>query len=312
MENSTIPPESQIRPTFDTPHEDHEPELYLSKRNVETLDTLDDITDEKIQFFHEEGYLSIQQAIDPSEVEAAKQAMWDLIDGKQPEFKGVQIEGKDRYPTDGTSEDDHFVSNRSKLREKFYALPLLERRDTVRKLFNFVDHNYHLKYLSEHPGILSVLNRIMGEPPVLFQDMALMKPPHGGREKPWHQDNAYFNLPTETTTTGVWIALDEATPENGGLHLIPGSHREGPMLHFKRRDWQICDTDVQTKRGCLVPLKPGGCLIWHGLVQHGSPLNQSADRRRALQYHYKPQSTPDITGDERLSIYGGEGLGVEC
>ena len=56
--------------------------------------------------------------------------------------------------------------------------------------------------------------------------MALLKPPRG-REKPWHQDHAYFNLPLDTPIVGVWIALDEATPENGCMHVIPGSHREG-------------------------------------------------------------------------------------
>ena len=75
-----------------------------------------------------------------------------------------------------------------------------------------------------------------------------------------------FNLPEGTTVVGVWIALDEATPENGCLHVIPGSNIEGPMIHFKRRDWQICDTDVPIGRDTMVPLKPGGCLFWHGLT----------------------------------------------
>jgi len=146
---------------------------------------------------------------------------------------------------------------------------------------------------------------------LLFQDMALLKPPQG-REKPWHQDCAYFNMPLGTMITGVWIALDEATPDNGCLHIIPGSHREGPKHHFKRRDWQICDTDVEVKRDVTVPLKPGGCLIWHGMTHHGSPTNLSGTRRRALQFHYKPLSTVDIPKEERLGIFGGEMAGAEC
>ena len=283
---------SQEDVPLDEPRENHAPDLYHYDTYAETLDTLDDITDEQIRFFHEQGYLSVQHVLEPSEVEAAGQAMWDLIDGNRPDFRGVQVEGK--------------------MRKKFPTLPPQERRDAVRKIAKFIDYDDHLKALTEHPGILQVLTRIMGEPPVLFQDMGLMKPPYVGREKPWHQDNAYFNLPVETTTVGVWIALDEATPENGCLHIVPGSHREGPMPHFRRRDWQICDTDARVDRDVLVPLKPGGCLFWHGLTHHGSPTNHTADRRRALQYHYKPASTPDITVDDRLGIYGGEGLGIEC
>jgi hypothetical protein len=43
----------------------------------------------------------------------------------------------------------------------------------------------------------------------LFQDMSMVKPP-GGREKPWHQDSAYFNLPKSTPVVGVWIALGQS------------------------------------------------------------------------------------------------------
>ena len=154
--------------------------------------------------------------------------------------------------------------------------------------------------------------QLMGENPVLFQEMALLKPPHIGREKPWHQDCAYFDLPLETSVVAIWIALEEATPENGCLHLIPGSHRSGPMPHFKRRDWQICDTDVAVDRGVMVPLKPGGCLFWHGLLHHGSPANHSSLSRRALQYHYKPASAEESSKEERLQLFGGEVAGAQC
>ena len=153
---------------------------------------------------------------------------------------------------------------------------------------------------------------MMDDTPVLFQDMGLIKHPHIGREKPWHQDCAYFNYPVGTTVVGVWIAIDAATEENGCLHIIPGSHREGPIPHFRRRDWQICDTDVAVPRNVTVPLGPGGCLFWHGMTHHGSPTNRSAHRRRALQYHYRPESTVEMTTKERLAIFGGDELGVTC
>ena len=145
--------------------------------------------------------------------------------------------------------------------------------------------------LAQHPQMIAVLARLIGATPELFQDQALLKPPLIGREKPWHQDNAYFNLPPETAVVGVWIALDEATPENGCMYVIPGWHRAGPVVHFKRRDWQICDTDVAADAAWTVPLKPGGCLIFHGLLHHGTPPSRSPQRRRALQFHYKPAGT---------------------
>ena len=110
----------------------------------------------------------------------------------------------------------------------------------------------------------------------MSQDMALIKPPLVGSEKPWHQDQAYFNIPQGQTVVGVWIALDEAVPENGCMYIIPGSHTEGPVIHFKRRDWQICDTTV-AMTAIAVPLKPGGALLFHCLLHHGTPPSRSTD-----------------------------------
>ena len=67
------------------------------------------------------------------------------------------------------------------------------------------------------------------------------------------------------------------------------------MDHFKRRDWQICDTDVAVDRDVAVPLKPGGVLFWHGMTHHGSPRNRSGLRRRALQLHYRPRGVAETT-----------------
>src|SRR5690606_10593011 len=161
----------------------------------------------------------------PEEVEAGLNGLVDLIAGKRPDFKGIMFEAA--------------------ARDKIDTLTPEERQDYVRKLAWFVEYDERLKALSHHPALLSVLARIMGE-------------------EAWHQDFAYFNLPLGTQVVGVWIALDEALVENGCMHVIPGTHREGPVVHFQRRDWQICDTDVQVQRSVAIPLKPGSLLLFDG------------------------------------------------
>ncbi|MXV81957.1 phytanoyl-CoA dioxygenase family protein [Candidatus Poribacteria bacterium] len=250
------------------------------------------VTDADIEYFHRNGYLVINDAFSAAEIEDALAGMIHLMDGKCPDFRAIQFEPK-------------LVKQKNTLEGQ-------ERRDAIRKIFGFVDYEPRLNAMAAHAGLHSVLEKMMGDTSELFQDMALVKPPRHGSEKPWHQDLAYFNLPMQTTVVGVWIALDEATPENGCLHVIPGSNIEGPMIHFKRRDWQICDTDVPVGRDTMVPLKPGGCLFWHGLTHHGSPANQSEQRRRALQLHYKPASAGEITTQERMDVYGSEGKEVDC
>ena len=266
--------------------------LYEYHETAVGIDGYESITDDDIEFFHRRGYLVVNNAFTPEEVAGSLDAMLDLIHGKHPNYKGIQFE--------------------SVARRMVEDLPPEEKQDYVRKISAFVKFDERLMAMAEQPKLKALVERIIGETPVLYQDQALIKPPKIGREKPWHQDNAYFNLPPETTVVGVWIALDEATPENGCMHIIPATHVQGPVVHFKRRDWQICDTWVATNHTVAVPLKPGGMLLFHGLLHHGTPPTRSEKRRRALQFHYKPASIEMVNPKDRLAVFGSEGKDVTC
>jgi len=267
--------------------------LYQFSASSEGIDGgFDGVTDAHVQQFHEQGYLVVRRAFSQEVVQQALDGLLYLMDGNCQEFRGIQFEPKLVKAKD--------------------ELTVVERRDAVRKLFNFVAYDPRLKALAEDSALIGVLSRLVNDAPLLFQDMALCKPPNFGSEKPWHQDCAYFNVPLGTAVVGVWIALDRADAENGCMHIIPGSHREGPKIHFKRRDWQICDTDVPVQRDVMAPLEPGGCLFFHGLLHHGTPANRSNNRRRALQFHYKPRSAGAVTTEERMQVFGSEGKSVTC
>lgn len=268
------------------------PDLYRAQQAASGVSGFAAVDDQQIALFHEQGYLIVHDAFTGVEVADALDGVLDLIGGTYPAYHGVQYE--------------------KNTRELVAGLPAEQRQDVVRKLFKMVEYEQRITALAQHPQMIALITRLAGDTPVLFQDQALLKPPLIGREKPWHQDNAYFNVPPETAVVGVWIALDEATPENGCMYVIPGSHHEGPVIHFKRRDWQICDTDVAADNAWTVPLKPGGCLIFHGLLHHGTPPTRSSQRRRALQFHYKPASATQIEAEQRLAIFGSEGKDVTC
>ena len=251
------------------------------------------LTDADVQAFHERGYLVVRQALTPEEVASSLEGIRDLIAGSRPDFTHLQFENA--------------------VRDRIDELTTDERQDAIRKIMWFVDYDERLRAIAEHPEMLAVLRRIIGHDALtMFQDMALTKPPRIGREKPWHQDMAFFDLPIDTTVAGVWIALDPVGLDNGCMMLLPGSHQLGPHVHFRRRDWQICDTDVPRKAAVAVPMEPGDALIFHGLIHHGTPANRSDRRRRALQFHYRPASAEETSEADRLAIYGSEGKGVEC
>ncbi|MDF2722499.1 MAG: phytanoyl-CoA dioxygenase family protein, partial [Paenibacillus sp.] len=185
---------------------------------------------------------------------------------------------------------------------------------SVRKLHKFIDTCPALHHICYHPKILSILERIFGEPPRFGEDQALLKPPSpdAGIEKPWHQDMAYSNFSYTKMVAGVWVALDEATAENGCMHVIPRSHMNGPVPHYAVRDWQLCDTVVDVHKDEMVPLKPGGLMIFSGLLHHGTPPNLSNQRRRALQFHYAPESAKKMTSEEYKIVFTNEMTKAEC
>jgi phytanoyl-CoA hydroxylase len=142
--------------------------------------------------------------------------------------------------------------------------------------------------------------------------MALVKPPFIGGEKPWHQDDAYFSVEPLDAVCGIWIALDEATEANGCMHVIPGAHRDGPRIHVHDRDCEIEAECLDLSRVVPVPLPPGGAMFFHGLLPHQTPPNQSPDRRRALQFHYRSRTSQIISKEEYSRLFAENGTPASC
>lgn len=287
MNSTTAPTE------FDHGAALHAPELYRPEKIAAALPGLGAIGAFEITRYREQGFLSVEGAFSPTEVAAGIAGLMELVMRPPAGFTGILFEAK--------------------ARELLPTLNQEQRQDAVRRLAYFVEFEPRLRALSHHPRLLAVVRTLLGgREPQLFQDMALLKPPLLGREKPWHQDHAYFDYPLGTPIVGVWIALDEATIENGCMQVLPGRHREGPLTHFQRRDWQICDDAILGMESTAIPLRPGGLLLFDGLLPHGTPHNRSALRRRALQFHYAPAGVTKAPAGARLAAFGSEGKNVTC
>lgn len=111
---------------------------------------------------------------------------------------------------------------------------------------------------------------------------------------PWHQDFAYWGGATKYS---VWIALEDATPENGCLKVIPGSHTR-VVDHSNIRDVngfanRILDDELEGYEVASVPLDTGDALVFHDCLLHSSYPNTSGRERWSFIPTYRDASIPD-------------------
>ncbi|QGQ94331.1 phytanoyl-CoA dioxygenase family protein [Paenibacillus psychroresistens] len=268
--------------------EENNQQYYRYDQIAEKLHGLDAVDEEQIIKYRNQGYLAVEEVLTLEEVKKSIDALLELINTRS---RGARIElymkTWDELKTDE------------------------ERELAVRKVSNFVENDEWLKGIANHPGIMAKLELILGEKPKLAQAIALLKPP-GGLDIPWHQDMSVGGLAYDKTVIGVWIALDEAELENGCMHVIPGSHAGGAIPHYALRSWQLCGRDIPVEEDVAVTLKPGGLMLFHGLIKHGTPHNLSAKRRRALQFHYVGISAKKLVPAEYKRMFTNDMTSAEC
>ncbi|MCX6381963.1 MAG: phytanoyl-CoA dioxygenase family protein [Armatimonadetes bacterium] len=154
-----------------------------------------------------------------------------------------------------------------------------------------------LRYLLD-PRIEGVLCTLLEDEPIAAQTMFYFKPP-GARGQALHQDNFYLRV-KPGVCLGAWLALDDATPENGGIVVVPESHRLDiicPTSADLTRSF-VTDRVIVPKEYVELPLHlhSGDMLFFHGNLIHGSYPNESRTLfRRAFICHYIPRRSLEVS-----------------
>ncbi len=152
-----------------------------------------------------------------------------------------------------------------------------------------------LRDLSRHPRILELCAELIGPDVRLYWDQAVYKKPEKPRRVPWHQDNGYVYVEPQAYLT-VWVALTDATLENGCPTLAPGRHLLGTLAH-----WYVdplgheCLTDVPDAIAVEVPA--GGAVVFSSLTPHLTGPNTSDAVRKAWILQYAPDGADVLEGD---------------
>lgn len=224
-------------------------------------DGIETLSDEAFEQYQQEGYLVVEGALSDDEVDRVVERLRAYSHG-------------DREPTFETmlepEIDPDEVENEGDTVRKFEGLSMV-RDDGV-----FHD-------LAHHDAIVSVARDLLGPHLKLLRSAAMMKPPNVGSEKGLHQDAAYYPIQPRDHVT-VWIALDEATPENGCMTVVPGAHMDGLMDHSTvdyDTDILIRDSPYEADDFVELPMEPGDALFTHCLMPHRTAPNTTDSWRRA-------------------------------
>jgi phytanoyl-CoA hydroxylase len=229
-------------------------------------------TPSEVEEFKEKGYILGPRVYDDREADALRDRMMTVLEGRsrnRPEMVSNML-----------GEESPKV---------VYQIVNIWEADDL-----FREHLYH-------PDICARVAQLMDYPVLrVWHDQIQYKPPRVGGPTDWHQDHPYWPIIQPPDLISAWVALEDATVENGCMRMVPGSHKWGahkggtigtdPDTFEPTPDLDALPPDIKIE---IVPceVKKGQVMFHHCLTWHGSPWNRSERGRPAIAVHYMPGYT---------------------
>jgi ectoine hydroxylase-related dioxygenase (phytanoyl-CoA dioxygenase family) len=218
------------------------------------------LRDEQVRFFHEYGYLSGVRILTDEQVEQLRGELQELFDPAHP--------GNDLF------HEYHSNESPDPSRVLFHALGAWR-----------IKPGFH--DLLWHRAFTVPASQLLGGGVRFWHDQLFCKPAQHGGVVAWHQDYSYWTRTRPMAHLTCWIALDDATRDNGCLQYVPGSHRwELLPITGLAGDMDAIQTVLSEEqrrqfRPVAVELKKGHASFHHPLMVHGSYANSTDRPRRA-------------------------------
>ncbi len=235
---------------------------------------------EQRRFYAEQGYLVIPDLLDRRILARLRSALADVLRGA-------------RRVTRST--------------EKFLVVKGPDKGYHVTRVRDPIKHHRTFYDLVFHRRILDVVENLIGPDLQLQQSRLILKPRGPNVWFDWHQDYPAYPH-TNFDLLIVTVYLDDSTPANGCLTIIPGSHRLGPLPHrfiFEGASrTQLADKRVVADRArwLQTPVPAGGIEVHHGNLLHSSAVNRTDGPRTTLQLWYRAADNVQIGGS--IDFYG--------
>ena len=237
------------------------------------------LSPEQVQFFHEQGYLAGIRLLNDAQVETLCAEVSALA---EPDHPG---------------------------RPLFYEYNSNESTDPNTVLFHAlgawrVSPAFH--DLLWNPAFVVAASQLLGGPVRFWHDQLFCKPPRHGGVVAWHQDYSYWTRTQPMAHLTCWIALDDATRENGCLQYVPGSHRWSllpkPALagSMDALDSVLTPEQRADFRHVPIELARGEATFHHPLMVHGSLANVSDRPRRGAVINVVRDGVRSVSDDPLL------------
>ncbi len=154
---------------------------------------------------------------------------------------------------------------------------------------HLAEHDEQIEAFARRPEFVKLATELLGPDTDLYWNQSVFKMPEGEKEFPWHQDDGYTAVSPSPYLT-LWLALNDATPENGCISAMPGSHKNGVVPHKQSPLGLVCHDADDPDQGVQVPVKAGSIAAFWSTTMHKSGVNRSRGPRKAyiLQYSKAP------------------------
>jgi ectoine hydroxylase-related dioxygenase (phytanoyl-CoA dioxygenase family) len=258
------------------------------------------LDDQQLEQFREDGYLVVDEVLDPETVldpviEEYEQllsqlgARWISEGRLAPDAPAATFQ--DRIISAYRAGLDYFQPMDISLPggeispdTPFHAGPAIFRLMTDDNLLDTVEAIIGPENTS------NPIQHVRIKPPVMDLDTSEIRAHITATD--WHQDRAVtLEEADRTRMVTVWLAVTDATVENGCLQVIPGSHRGEMMPHCPNPQVGIPESFIDGTRARPLPVKSGGAILFHPLTIHGSLVNTTSKVRWSFDLRY------NVTGD---------------
>jgi phytanoyl-CoA hydroxylase len=157
--------------------------------------------------------------------------------------------------------------------------------DTQTVAPHLVKHSELLHTVCAQEPLAGIARDLLGPEVRLYWEQAVYKQPHSAEPVLWHQDNGYTFVEPQAYLT-CWIAITDATLENGCVTFMPGAHRDGTLKHRSTPIGFECWGDANT--ASTVPVRAGSIVVFTSLTPHFTAANMTDDVRKAYIVQYAP------------------------